>query len=96
MLLCPSVSGKGEDTYPDLLAFFISLLVTVIVALGVRNTVGFNNVLNVVNLVVWIFMIIAGLFFVSAGNWEDGKFLPYGWSGVRYSPSSLVEHDWIK
>ncbi|XP_053198066.1 probable cationic amino acid transporter [Scomber japonicus] len=74
--------GKGEDTYPDLLAFFISLLVTVIVALGVRNTVGFNNVLNVVNLVVWIFMIIAGLFFVSAGNWEDGKFLPYGWSGV--------------
>ncbi|CAK6973086.1 probable cationic amino acid transporter [Scomber scombrus] len=74
--------GKGEDTYPDLLALFISLLVTVIVALGVRNTVGFNNVLNVVNLVVWVFMIIAGLFFVSAGNWEGGRFLPYGWSGV--------------
>lgn len=54
-----------------------------IVALGVRNSVGFNNVLNVVNLVVWVFMIIAGLFFLSASNWESGRFLPYGWSGVR-------------
>ncbi|XP_044032000.1 probable cationic amino acid transporter [Siniperca chuatsi] len=74
--------GKGEDTYPDLLALFIALLVTVIIALGVRNSVGFNNVLNVVNLVVWVFMIIAGLFFLSASNWESGNFLPYGWSGV--------------
>ncbi|XP_023252650.1 probable cationic amino acid transporter [Seriola lalandi dorsalis] len=74
--------GKGEDTYPDLLALFIALLVTAIIALGVRNSVGLNNVLNVVNLVVWVFMIIAGLFFLSASNWEGGKFLPYGWSGV--------------
>ncbi|XP_068998254.1 probable cationic amino acid transporter [Embiotoca jacksoni] len=74
--------GKGEDTYPDLLALFIALLVTVVIALGVRNSVGFNNILNVVNLVVWIFMIIAGLFFLSASNWEGGEFLPYGWSGV--------------
>ncbi|XP_047468231.1 probable cationic amino acid transporter [Mugil cephalus] len=74
--------GKGEDTYPDLLALFIALLVTVIIALGVRNSVGFNNILNVVNLLVWIFMIIAGLFFLSASNWSGGKFLPYGWSGV--------------
>ncbi|XP_061569256.1 probable cationic amino acid transporter [Cololabis saira] len=74
--------GKGEDTYPDLLALCIALLVTVIIALGVKNTVGFNNVLNVVNMAVWVFMIIAGLFFLSASNWEGGRFLPYGWSGV--------------
>lgn len=54
-----------------------------VIALGVRNSVGFNNVLNVVNLVVWVFVIIAGLFFVSASTWESGGFLPYGWSGVR-------------
>lgn len=81
LLTC--VPGKGEDTYPDLLALFIALLVTAVIALGVRNSVGFNNVLNVVNLLVWVFMIIAGLFFLSAGNWEGGRFLPYGWSGVR-------------
>uniref|UniRef100_A0A8D0DE59 Solute carrier family 7 member 14b n=1 Tax=Sander lucioperca TaxID=283035 RepID=A0A8D0DE59_SANLU len=77
-----TLRGLGEDTYPDLLALFIALLVTVIVALGVRNSVVFNNVLNAVNLVVWVFMIIAGLFFLSASNWEGGNFLPYGWSGV--------------
>uniref|UniRef100_A0A3Q0SSK7 Solute carrier family 7 member 14b n=1 Tax=Amphilophus citrinellus TaxID=61819 RepID=A0A3Q0SSK7_AMPCI len=76
------ITHLGTDTYPDLLALFIALLVTVIIALGVRNTVGFNNVLNMVNLVVWVFIIIAGLFFVSVNNWEGGRFMPYGWSGV--------------
>lgn len=77
------VAGRGEDTYPDLLALFIALLVTVLVAFGVRNSVSFNNILNVVNLAVWVFVMVAGLFFLSAGNWEGGRFLPYGWSGVR-------------
>lgn len=91
-LLRLCLPGKGEDTYPDLLALFIALLVTVIIALGVRNSVGFNNVLNVVNLAVWVFTIIAGLFFVSTSNWESGGFLPYGWSGVRCrtAPHALV------
>ncbi|KAK0150188.1 putative cationic amino acid transporter [Merluccius polli] len=73
---------KGEQSFPDLLALLIALLVTVIVALGVKNSVGFNNVLNVINLLVWVFMMIAGLFFVNGENWNEGHFLPYGWSGV--------------
>ncbi|TRY95245.1 hypothetical protein DNTS_012190 [Danionella cerebrum] len=74
--------GKGEESYPDLLALLIALVVTAIVGLGVKNSVSFNNILNVVNLVVWVFMVLAGLFFLSGANWEDGRFLPYGWSGV--------------
>ncbi|XDV47638.1 hypothetical protein PO909_017218 [Leuciscus waleckii] len=74
--------GKGEESYPDLLALVIAMLVTAIVGLGVKNSVGLNNVLNVINLIVWVFMVIAGLFFLSGANWEDGRFLPYGWSGV--------------
>lgn len=79
----PLCSGKGEESYPDLLALLIAILVTMIVAVGVKNSVSFNNVLNVVNLLVWVFVVIAGLFFLSGENWEDGRFLPYGWSGVR-------------
>lgn len=86
------VPGQGEDTYPDLLALFIALLVTVIIAFGVRNSVSFNNILNVVNLAVWVFMMVAGLFFLSASNWEGGRFLPYGWSGVRCQLSSFDGH----
>ncbi|KAM9317274.1 solute carrier family 7 member 14 [Gastrophryne carolinensis] len=74
--------GKGEESYPDLLALVIAVIVTIIVALGVKNSVGFNNVLNVINLAVWVFIMIAGLFFVSGKNWSEGNFLPYGWSGV--------------
>ncbi|XP_061824043.1 probable cationic amino acid transporter [Nerophis lumbriciformis] len=74
--------GKGEQSYPDLLALLIALLVTVVVALGVKNSVGLNNVLNVINLLVWLFMMVAGLFFVSGDNWDQDSFLPFGWSGV--------------
>lgn len=81
------LAGPGEDTYPDLLALFIALLLTAVVAVGVRNSVGLSSLLNLVNLLVWVFIVLAGLFFLSAGNWEDGGFLPYGWSGVS-SPSS--------
>lgn len=77
------IPGKGEESYPDLLALLIAMVVTVIVGFGVKNSVSLNNVLNVVNLVVWVFMVLAGLFFLSGANWEDGRFLPYGWSGVR-------------
>nr|XP_060623515.1 probable cationic amino acid transporter [Anolis sagrei ordinatus] len=74
--------GKGEESYPDLLALVIAVVVTIIVALGVKNSVGFNNVLNVINLVVWVFIMIAGLAYVNGENWVEGQFLPFGWSGV--------------
>uniref|UniRef100_A0A8C4YG08 Solute carrier family 7 member 14 n=1 Tax=Gopherus evgoodei TaxID=1825980 RepID=A0A8C4YG08_9SAUR len=74
--------GNGEESYPDLLALVIAVIVTIIVAMGVKNSVGFNNVLNAINLVVWLFIMIAGLFFVNGNNWSEGQFLPFGWSGV--------------
>ncbi|CAH6789236.1 Slc7a14 [Phodopus roborovskii] len=76
------LSGKGEESYPDLLALVIAVIVTIIVALGVKNSVGFNNVLNVLNLAVWVFIMIAGFFFVNGKYWAEGQFLPHGWSGV--------------
>ncbi|XP_011849713.1 PREDICTED: probable cationic amino acid transporter [Mandrillus leucophaeus] len=74
--------GKGEESYPDLLALLIAVIVTIIVALGVKNSVGFNNVLNVLNLAVWVFIMIAGLFFINGKYWAEGQFLSHGWSGV--------------
>ncbi|XP_007197580.2 probable cationic amino acid transporter [Balaenoptera acutorostrata] len=74
--------GKGKQSYPDLLALVIAVIVTIIVALGVKNSVGFNNVLNVLNLAVWVFIMIAGCFFINGKYWAEGQFLPHGWSGV--------------
>ncbi|KAI5132139.1 probable cationic amino acid transporter [Manis pentadactyla] len=74
--------GKGQESYPDLLALVIAVIVTVIIALGVKNSVGFNNILNVLNLAVWVFIMIAGCFFINGKYWAEGQFLPHGWSGV--------------
>ncbi|MGH0123984.1 UNVERIFIED_CONTAM: hypothetical protein FKN15_019258 [Acipenser sinensis] len=85
--------GKGEESYPDLLALVIAILVTVVVALGVKNSIGFNNVLNVINLVVWVFIMIAGLFFVDGSNWDNANFLPFGWSGVSVILTLMVPYN---
>lgn len=75
------ISGKGEESYPDLLALVIAMLVTAIVGLGVKNSVGLNNVLNVINLIVWVFMVIAGLFFLSEPTGRMGGFFPMAGQG---------------
>ncbi|XP_045126961.1 cationic amino acid transporter 2-like isoform X1 [Portunus trituberculatus] len=68
---------------PDLLAFFLTVLMGGVLVAGVRKSVIFNNALNVVNFVVWVFIMIAGFFYADSTNWtQNGGFLPMGWSGV--------------
>ena len=74
-------SGK---TYPDFLGFFIGLIMTVILAAGVQKSVRFNNVLNAVNFIIWMFIMIAGMVYMDGDNWKTVGFAPYGASGVSY------------
>ncbi|XP_049796580.1 probable cationic amino acid transporter [Schistocerca nitens] len=68
---------------PDFLACLITLLMTLVMAAGVKKSLIFNNVLNAINLAVWVFIMSAGLFYVDGRNWSESKgFLPFGWSGV--------------
>lgn len=68
---------------PDFLAFVITILMMLLMAAGVKKSLVFNNVLNAINLAVWVFVMAAGLFYVDSSNWsEHNGFLPYGWSGV--------------
>ncbi|XP_029167234.1 cationic amino acid transporter 2 [Nylanderia fulva] len=68
---------------PDFIAFVITILMMLLMAAGVKKSLVFNNVLNAINLSVWVFVMAAGLFYVDSSNWsEHSGFLPYGWSGV--------------
>ncbi|CAL1682177.1 unnamed protein product [Lasius platythorax] len=68
---------------PDFLAFVITILMMLLMAAGVKKSLVFNNVLNAINLSVWVFVMAAGMFYVDSSNWsEHSGFLPYGWSGV--------------
>ncbi|XP_072174829.1 solute carrier family 7 member 14-like [Diadema setosum] len=74
--------GIHKKTYPDLVALVIAVIMTLIVAAGVKKSVVFNNALNALNVAVWVFIIVAGFFFIDGNNWTDRGFLPFGFSGV--------------
>ncbi|CAG9768695.1 unnamed protein product [Ceutorhynchus assimilis] len=71
----------GRD--PDYVAFVITLLMTIVLAAGVKKSLIFNNILNVINFSVWVFIMSAGLFYVNTDNWTKHEgFLAKGWPGV--------------
>lgn len=78
-----SVFGTFVGHVPDLLAAFITALMTLLLAAGVRKSLMFNNILNLVNFAVFFIIVIASLFYIDFDNWsKHGGFAPFGWSGV--------------
>ncbi|XP_013395722.1 probable cationic amino acid transporter [Lingula anatina] len=71
-----------ERPYPDFVAFFIGFVMTCVLAGGVSKSVMFNNILNAINIAVWVFIVICGLFYVDSKNWTQNGFMPYGFKGV--------------
>ncbi|XP_014769092.1 high affinity cationic amino acid transporter 1 [Octopus bimaculoides] len=79
--------------YPDFFALGLVALLTVILAVGVKQSTMFNSVFTVLNLFVLTYVIICGFFNVDFKNWSidksevpsgfgDGGFMPYGISGM--------------
>lgn len=78
-----SIFGRVVGHVPDLLAALITVFMTFLLAAGVKKSLYFNNVLNVVNFCVWFFIVAASLFYIDFDNWtQHGGFTPFGWSGV--------------
>ncbi|XP_073973470.1 solute carrier family 7 member 14 isoform X2 [Rhodnius prolixus] len=73
----------GTDRPPDVLAFLITIGMMIVIAAGVKKSLVFNNILNVLNFAAWVFLMGAGLFYVDTKTWSQHEgFLPMGWSGV--------------
>ena len=75
--------------YPDVLAFGLLVILTGIVAVGARLSTTVMMALTGVNLLVIVFVVVAGAFYVDGENWTNPGFFPYGASGVRSSPLIL-------
>nr|XP_022908557.1 high affinity cationic amino acid transporter 1-like [Onthophagus taurus] len=80
-----SIMGK----YFDFLAFGLAILISVALAFGLKESTKLNNVITALNLVVILFIIIAGAIHSDNENWnrpknitassiENGGFLPFG------------------
>ena len=73
----------GLGAYPDIFSFVVTIIVTTVLAIGVKQSSTFNTIFNILNFLVVLFIVVAGIFFVDTRNWTGGKgFFPYGASGV--------------
>ncbi len=60
----------GLSKYPDFFAFAITLLITAVLAIGVKESSRMNNLFTGVNLFVVSFIIVAGFIKADLKNWE--------------------------
>ena len=74
------------DAPPDILAFLITLAMMQVFFEGVKRSVLFNNILNVINLASWMIIVLVGLWFIKASNWSD--FMPFGFRYYTYFPTA--------
>ena len=70
----------GLSTYFDVLSFFLVIVLTVFISMGMRSTALVNNVFVVVNIITIFIIVIVGFVHADVKNWSN--FLPYGPSGV--------------
>ncbi|XP_065204742.1 cationic amino acid transporter 3-like [Planococcus citri] len=83
--------------FPDFFAFSLVMLLTVLLAWGVKESSSVNNFFTLINILTVLTVIIAGAFKVNTSYWSipketleangvttggEGGFLPFGWKGV--------------
>ena len=66
--------------YLDLPAIFITLLVTIILVKGIKESTMFNALMVILKVAIVFFVIIVGAFYINPDNWNN--FAPYGYGGV--------------
>ena len=79
--------------YPDFTAFTITVLLSVLLSVGVKESSRFNNIFTILNLGVVVFVTVVGMSQADSSNWSlpydnstkvehRGGFFPYGLSGT--------------
>lgn len=83
-----SITGEMHESllsrYPDVLAFLICIVASLILAVGVKTSAYINNGLTILNLLVITLVIFLGFYYADPTNWsaKNGGFMPFGVSGV--------------
>src|SRR6185312_1824803 len=83
------VAGGGDVTAVfNLPAVIITVLVTILIVIGIRESANVNSAIVIVKLAVVVIVILGGMAFINTANWHPlippntGTFGEYGWSGV--------------
>jgi basic amino acid/polyamine antiporter, APA family len=71
----------------DILAILITVLITCVLVKGIRESAGFNTVMVAIKLVIVLFVIVVGVFYIDPKNWVP--FAPYGYTGISFFGHTL-------
>lgn len=77
----------GKHIFVNLPAFVIVCLISALTYIGIRESKKMTNFLVIFKILVIIFVIIIGCFFVKPGNWSP--FMPNGFQGVLKGVSAV-------
>jgi APA family basic amino acid/polyamine antiporter len=77
----------GTGTILDLPAIIITLLVTIILIKGIKESASFNAGIVMVKVAIVLFVIAVGAFYVKPENWTP--FAPFGLTGVSFFGKTL-------
>lgn len=74
-------------TIVDLPAIIIVALVTMVLVVGIKESARFNTAMVVVKLLVVLFVIVVGAFYIDPRNWHP--FAPFGLGGLAFFGKTL-------
>ena len=74
----------GVEIGFNLPAFIIALVITAILAIGIKESARFNTAIVVVKVSVVLFVIVLGMKYINFANWGHDwhSFAPYGFGGI--------------
>jgi APA family basic amino acid/polyamine antiporter len=74
----------GHEIGINLPALLIALVITTVLAIGIKESAKFNSTIVVVKVAVVLFVLGLGAKYVNTSNWgaDWHSFAPYGWSGI--------------
>jgi APA family basic amino acid/polyamine antiporter len=72
----------STGSYFDVPAIVITAIITTILVIGIRESAGLNAVMVGVKLLIVLFVIAVGSFYVDPANWHP--FAPFGYTGVSF------------
>ena len=61
------------SSYPDFLAFIITIILSFMLAFGVKESTRFNSIFTCINILIVLYVIICGSFKINFYNWNLSK-----------------------
>jgi len=77
----------ATGAYFDVTAIVITAIITTILIIGIRESAGFNAGMVVAKLLIVLFVIAVGAFYVDPKNWHP--FTPFGFTGISFFGHTL-------